>query len=121
MEQKIEIQMLNKVELLGRIGQVRIQTVGDKRVANFSVATTASYTSSKGEAIIETTWHNCTLWERWAGQLDGLATGIPAHVTGRIRTRSFTTPSGETRHVTEVVVDDLQLTAKDAPIVPEKR
>ena len=112
--------MLNKVELLGRIGYVRIQTVGGGRVANFSVCTEAAYTNRKGEPVLEQTWHNCTLWERWAGQLDDLERGLPVHVVGRIRTRSYE-KGGDVRYANEVVVNELQITTPEAQLAPEQR
>ena len=46
---------LNKIEIKGTIGNVRIQDVADNKVANFSVATDYVYKSKNGEIIIETT------------------------------------------------------------------
>ncbi len=57
------MEQLNKVELRGIVGSVRVQSVADTKVANFSVATNNAFKSQAGAIVIETTWHNVVAWE----------------------------------------------------------
>lgn len=101
---------LNKIEILGVVGQVRINPVGNTRVAHFSVVTEHAYKNREGENAIEITWHNCTAWEQ-AGQLDALSKGAAVHAFGRIRNQRYITASGEERCVTEILVSKLDIKA----------
>lgn len=58
--------MINKVILVGRIGQDAIgkTTQIGHSVANFSVATSESYKDDKGEWQNKSEWHNIVLWKR---------------------------------------------------------
>ena len=51
------MEQLNKIEIQGIVGSIRIQDVADTKVANFSVATN-SYKSKDGGIIIETTCYS---------------------------------------------------------------
>lgn len=111
---------MNKVEILGRIGSVRIQNVGDTRVANFSVVTEYTFNDRDGSPVVETTWHNCVLWEHWSGQLDGLEKGIPVHIIGRLRDRSYVAQDGTRKRVVEIIAQELQITSGDLQLHPQK-
>lgn len=100
------MEQINKVELQGCISQVRINTVNNSRVANFTLCVEHAYTTRKGEAFVDTTWFNCALWEQRAGQLDSIVKGGMAHVEGRLRQRRYTAADGTERSVLEVVVSD---------------
>ena len=55
---------VNKVILVGNLGkdpEVRHLDNGIA-VANFSLATTESYTNKQGEKVSQTEWHNIVLW-----------------------------------------------------------
>ena len=58
---------INRVELQGRVGTVRISPVHDTIVANFSVMTEHMYETSDGNKVVEATWMCCSL-RRWRGQ-----------------------------------------------------
>lgn len=49
---------LNRIELRGLIGNIRIIPVGDMKVARFSLATSASFRSKDGGIVIETTCYS---------------------------------------------------------------
>ena len=49
-------QYINRVELQGRVGTVRISPVHDTIVANFSVMTEHMYEASDGNKVVEATW-----------------------------------------------------------------
>ena len=52
------MEQLNRIELIGTIGQVRLTEVADTRLARFSVATNVAYRSKDGAAVIETTCYS---------------------------------------------------------------
>jgi len=89
---------MNVVTLMGRVGQdpTTKQLPSGKFVANFSIATRGT-----GD---QPDWHNIVCWEKTAeivakhvGKGDSIA------VEGRLQTRQWTTPAGETRRTTEVI------------------
>lgn len=89
------MEQLNKIEIRGIIGSIRVQNVGNTKVSNISVATNYGYTSRDGSAVIETTWHYITAWEgKDIQNLDQLKKGSFVHVIGRLRNRKYTTPDG---------------------------
>ena len=98
------MEQLNRIEIRGIIGSVRVQNVGDTKVANITVATDYGYTTKDGSAVIETTWHYVTAWEgRDIQKLDQLKKGSFVHVLGRLRNRKYTTSDGMERIVYDVV------------------
>ena len=58
--------MVNKITLIGRIGQIEIKDTksGDK-LTNLSVATSDSYKDKSGEWQEKTQWHRCTLFKEF--------------------------------------------------------
>jgi single-strand DNA-binding protein len=49
----------------GNIGSVKaVATVGDSKVLNFTVAVDKHFTSKGGDKVTETTWVECSLWNR---------------------------------------------------------
>lgn len=48
------MEQLNKVELRGVVGSVRLQKIGNTQVANFTVATSIAYKDRSANPIIET-------------------------------------------------------------------
>lgn len=81
---------LNKIELRGRIGNVRLQNVGGKQVARFTVATDYIYKDKQGAPAIETTWHNVNAWEgKNISCLEHLDKGRVVYVVGRVRNQKY--------------------------------
>lgn len=93
------MEQLNKVELRGNIGTVRISQQGDRQVANFSVATTYVYIDRQGNAIADTQWHNVSAWSlKGMPDFKELATGRPVYVVGRLRGDRYTSADGVERN-----------------------
>ena len=102
---------VNKVILLGRSGQdAQVRTVGDQKVANFSVATTEKYKDSKsGEWKENTEWHNIVAWRHTADLAEKYITkGKELYIEGKLRTRSWE-DNGSKKYVTEIVAESIQL------------
>lgn len=100
---------INRVELQGRVGTVRIQSAGGCMVASFSMMTDEVYKANDGTAICETTWHHVTAWEGKEVCLDGLGRGSLVHVEGRIRNSMYTASDGTERGYMEVMASSLKV------------
>jgi len=49
----------------GNIGSVKpVAQVGDSKVLNFTVAADKHFTAKNGDKVSETTWFECSLWNR---------------------------------------------------------
>ena len=108
---------INRVELLGRIGQnPKIMMCGDSQVAKFSIATNERFKDRSGVLKEETTWHNVSVWaSRNTDDFRLLKKGALVHVVGKIRNARYQNAEGEDRYYTEVSAtkmnvhrDDLQ-------------
>ena len=90
---------LNKVLLIGNAGrdpEVRHLESGVV-TATFSLATTEKFRDrTSGEMKEQTEWHNIVCWTQ-------------LFIEGRIRTRSYNDSNGNTKYVTEIVADNMQL------------
>ena len=112
---------MNKAFLKGNVGQdPRITTFQNGgKIAEFTLATTErGYETRDGRKIEpETTWHNIVV------KRSGLAgvcekyvrKGTPLLITGKIQTRKYQDNAGQTRYVTEIVVEELELLGGKKP------
>ena len=111
---------VNKVILIGNLGkdpEVRHLDNGVS-VANFSIATSESYTDKNtGERRDITDWHNIVVWRGLAKVVDQyLKKGMKVYIEGKLKTRSWQDDQNNTRYTTEVVADNMtMLTRADAP------
>lgn len=119
---------MNKVFLKGNVGQdpkiTNFENGG--KVAQFTLATTerARKTSDGREIPEETTWHNIVVRRSGlAGVCEQFVKkGTPLLIVGRITNRSYTDNSGQTRYVTEIIVEEMELLGgqkHDAAPAPE--
>ena len=103
---------LNKVELIGYVGgapEIRTLDKGDT-VAEFSIATSRSWTKRDGGKEERTEWHNCKAWGKLADIVgEYVVKGQQVYVEGRLETRSWDADAGSKRYRTEVVVSELIL------------
>ncbi len=93
---------------LGKDPEVRFTQSG-RAVANFSLATSDSWTGQDGNRQERTEWHNIVVWGKQAeacGQY--LAKGRQVFVQGRIQTRSYDDKEGNKRYITEIVAQRVQ-------------
>lgn len=103
---------LNKVMLIGNLTrdpELRYTPSG-AAVCTFGIATNRYYTASDGEKKEETEFIKLVSWNKLAelcSQL--LAKGRKVYVEGRLQTRSWETPDGQTKTTTEVVIDDMRI------------
>ena len=119
---------MNKVMLIGNVGREPEVKYVDKGVAcaRFSLATTErGYTLPNGIQVPERTdWHEVLIWKRLAEVVEKYVhKGDKLYIEGQLRTRSYTDKAGNTRYVTEIWADNMEmLTPKaqsKAPNAPE--
>lgn len=106
---------INKAILIGNVGndpEVR-HLEGGTPVANFSLATSETYTNRNGERVTQTEWHNIVVWRGLAEVVEKyVKKGSQLYIEGRIRTRSWDDRDGNKRYTTEIVCDNMQMLGK---------
>jgi single-strand DNA-binding protein len=104
------MEQLNKVELRGIVGNIRIQQVNNTRVARMLVATDYIYENRQGEKVCETTWHSVNVWEEKSSvPLDKIQRGDGVlYIQGRLRNTRYTDAHGVERMLTEIVGNKLE-------------
>lgn len=101
-------QHLNRIELKGNVGNIRISENAAGKVARFSLATNYIYTNRENETVVETTWHNIVAWEgKNIRDIERITKGEKVYVSGRLRMSRFTGNDGEDRQMYEVVAAKL--------------
>ena len=106
---------MNLVVLKGNVGQdptiTNFQNGG--KVAQFTFATTEpGFTRSDGTKIEpETSWHNIVVKRTGlAGVCEQyVKKGAPLLLRGKVKTRSYQDNAGQTRYITEIIVDEMEL------------
>ena len=103
---------VNKVILVGNLGkdpEIRHLDSG-VAVANFSLATTESYTNKQGERVNQTEWHNVVLWRGLADIAEKyLKKGNSVYIEGKIVTRKWEDKDSNTRYSTDIVADKMTM------------
>lgn len=109
----MSVRSLNKVMLIGNVTRdpnTRF-TPNGTAVSSFGIATNRTWTPSEGgEKQERTEFHTIVAWSKLAeicGNL--LHKGDKVYVEGRLQTREWKTEDGQSRRVTEVVIDDMML------------
>ena len=97
--------MINKVTLLGNLGQnpeLKYAQNGNA-VLNLRMATNDRYRDAKGEWHDRTEWHTVVVFGKSAESLvKKIKKGTLLYVEGRIHSRSYEDKTGVKRYVTEV-------------------
>lgn len=113
------MEQINKIELRGNVGNVKVQKVGDKQSVRFSIATNYAYRGKDGNPIIETTWHNVTAWSgKGMPDFNAIGKGSLVHVSGRLRSQKFEGDDGIERTSYEVVANKLAILDADEGAQP---
>ena len=103
------MEQLNRIELKGIVGSIRVQTFSEKHVARISLVTNYVYKSKDGDPVIETTWHNISAWEnKGFPDLNTIQKGDRLYVVGRLRNQRFLGNDGVERNVSDVNAYKLQ-------------
>jgi len=112
---------VNKAILIGFLGKdPEVKQINPEfKVANFTLATSESYTSKAGEKVESTEWHNCQASNRTAEVIEKYVhKGDQLYVEGKIKTRSWD-KDGVKQYTTYIQVDLVQLFPKQKEVQPE--
>lgn len=111
------MEQLNRIELRGTVGSVKLQTYEGNRVARINLATNIAYKDREGAPVIETTWHNVTAWEgKGVQDLEHIEKGSKLYVQGRLRVQKFMGSDGIEKMVTDVLANRIMLIEGEEPL-----
>ena len=104
------MEFINKIEILGIVGNSSIQKVGDTRLCRFSVAVDHAYRDNSGTNIIETTWFPVSAFSGpGICNLDSITRGSIVHVIGRLKCNRYVDANGNDRVQYELVARKLEI------------
>jgi len=106
---------INKAILIGNVGNDPIfkEFDSERKVVNFSVATSETYTNKSGEKITNTEWHNCVAWRSTAKFIsEYVKKGSQIYLEGKITQRHYENDRKEKIYITEILIDNVQLLGK---------
>lgn len=103
---------MNHLIIYGNLGKdPEVKTVGEKKVAKFSVATTRRSKDKDGNKI--TDWHRVILWGNLAELAEKYLTkGSSVIIEGEIQYGSYTNKDGLTVYTTDVVGNQMHFVGK---------
>ena len=102
---------INRVILLGRVGKdAEVRTVGDNKVASFTLATTEKYKDRNGQLQENTEWHNIVIWGKLAEVAERyVQKGTQLFIEGKIKTEKYSGNDGVEKYATKVYASSMQL------------
>ena len=104
--------MLNRIQLIGRLGrdpELRYTQDG-VALARLAVATHETWKDDQGQKQERTEWHRVVLFGKVAEiAREHLAKGALVYLEGRLQTRKWAGDDGVERYATEVVADTLRM------------
>ncbi len=103
--------MLNKVQIIGRLGrdpELRYTQTGVP-VCSLNVATDESYTDREGNRVERAEWHRVSVFQRMAETCSNyLSKGSLVYVEGSLTTRKWQDQQGQDRYTTEIKAQRVQ-------------
>lgn len=103
---------VNKVILIGNLGKdVELKTTpAGVSVATFSLATSEKWKDKDGTQQEKTEWHNVVMWRGLAEVAARfLSKGKKVYLEGKMQTRTYDDRDGNTKYITEIVADKMDL------------
>ena len=114
------MEQINKVELVGIVGNSSTQTVGGRKITRFSVVTKRAYKDAMGEPKIEETWHNVSIWQgKGCPDPSILQKGARVQVFGRIRNTKVQNEGQPDRYYTEIQAREVNLVTDKEDLAAE--
>ena len=112
-----DMNSLNKVILIGRLGQspeLKYIPQSETAVANFSLATNESVKSKSGDGYdVKVEWHKIVAWGKQAEFCEKyLEKGKQVCIEGRLRTRTWEGQDGKKNYMTEVHAQNVIMLGK---------
>lgn len=100
---------LNRIQIRGTVGAIRLSEIHGTKVANFSVCTEYLKAMPGGSPACEITWHNVVCWQSESSEsLERLDRGAAVYVEGRMRSTQYTSASGEKKNFYEIIASRLE-------------
>src|SRR5438046_257769 len=85
-------------------------TENGRQLAQFSLATSENFRTSKGENIKETPWHRVVAWGKVADIAEKyLDKGKPVVIEGKLVSRSYSDKEGNKKYISEVQANEMLL------------
>ena len=112
---------LNKVFLLGRVGQDPVvRHYESNSFANFSLATGERYKDKTGAVQERTDWHNIVVTGKSSVKVveDYVKKGTQLMIEGKIRHRKYE-QNGQEKYITEIYSDRFELLGRPVGASPE--
>lgn len=104
------MEYINKVDLQGRVGAVRLDNIQGRNVASFSVVTEFVWQGENGQFFNECTWHQVSAWDgENVCDLTLLTKGCIVKLIGRLRHTRYTSADGTEKTFTEVLASELSI------------
>jgi len=102
---------INKVILVGNIGNKEVKETNNGTMVSLSVATSESWKDKKtGEKTENTEWHNIKVFGNMADKVVApyWNKGDKVYIEGKLQTRKWQDKDGKDRYTTEVVLNGFQ-------------
>lgn len=101
---------INRAEIKGRVGSVRIFDTDGGKVAKMSVATEELFKNRDGAVTIQNTWHCVKAWNHdGIPDIETIKNGAFVHVEGAMRQTKYATADGYTSSYSEILADKLEI------------
>ena len=111
------MEQLNRIELTGIVGNVRLTDVSSCKCARLSLVTNFAYKAADGSVVVESTWHNISAFSsRQISCLDKLEKGSKLHVVGRLVNRRYIGEDGTERQYCEIRANRMDLIEDSGPL-----
>lgn len=103
---------MNHITLYGNLGKApEVKTVGEKKVAKFSLATTRRGKDKDGNKI--TDWHRIVLWDKLAELAEKYLTkGSSVIIEGEVQYGGYENKDGQTVYTTDIVGNQMHFVGK---------
>jgi len=120
-----DINSLNRVTLIGRLGQkpeIRYLPQTERPVAKFTLATNERFINPKtNQSDDRTEWHRIVAWGKLAEFCEKYLTqGKQIYLEGKLRTRSWQDKDGNKRFTTEIEARNIVLLGKKEELAEEQ-
>ena len=104
------METINRVELQGTVGNIRMQEAGERKVLHFSLVTNRVGRNKDGENIVESCWHNVGAWEGPnIADFSKIVKGCNGHLFGRIRYSKYVGSDKIERTGTDIIATKLEI------------
>ena len=106
---------LNKIQLIGNVGNINVKEVNGVKVANISLATNErGFTTKSGKEVPEhTEWHKVVLWRSLASSAEEkIKVGTQIYVEGKVNSSTYTDKTGVERISYNIIAERYQILGK---------